>query len=39
MNYENASACIDCGECEKKCPQSLPIREQLKETHKTLAGK
>ena len=38
MKYENALACSECGECEKKCPQSLPIREQLKETHKTLAG-
>jgi len=38
MDFANASACTECGECEKKCPQSLPIREQLKETHKTLAG-
>ena len=36
--FENAAACTMCGECEKKCPQSLPIREQLKETHKILAG-
>ncbi|MDR2619391.1 MAG: aldo/keto reductase [Treponema sp.] len=36
--YENASKCVECGICETKCPQSLPIREQLKETHKTLAG-
>jgi predicted aldo/keto reductase-like oxidoreductase len=38
IQYENAAACIECGECEGKCPQSLPIREQLKETHKTLAS-
>jgi predicted aldo/keto reductase-like oxidoreductase len=38
MNYENASKCVECGICETKCPQSLPIREQLKETHKVLAG-
>ncbi|WP_418792026.1 aldo/keto reductase [Phosphitispora sp. TUW77] len=25
------SDCIDCGECEEKCPYSLPIREMLKE--------
>ena len=37
-NYNNASACNECGACESKCPQSIPIREQLKETHKTLAG-
>jgi predicted aldo/keto reductase-like oxidoreductase len=36
--YQNAAACKDCGACEKKCPQSLPIREQLKETHRVLAG-
>lgn len=25
-----ASACIDCGECEERCPYHLPIREMLK---------
>ena len=31
-----AAACIECGECEPQCPQDIPIREQLKETHATL---
>ena len=22
--------CIDCGECEKRCPYQLPIRERIK---------
>ena len=33
----DATKCIECGECETKCPQKLPIIKQLKETHSTLA--
>lgn len=33
-----ASACIECGDCESKCPQNLPIRELLKRAHKELSG-
>ncbi len=31
-----AEACIECGECEPKCPQDIPIREQLEEVRKAL---
>jgi len=34
-----ADACSDCGTCEEKCPQNLPIRRQLKEAHEALADK
>ena len=33
---QRASACVDCGECEEKCPQHIPIREELKKVHATL---
>jgi len=36
-NNLNAGACVECGECEPKCPQKLPIIEQLEETHSALA--
>ena len=32
----NASLCIGCGKCEQHCPQAIPIREELKNTAKTL---
>ena len=34
---KNALACTECGACEKKCPQKIKIREQLKESHRALA--
>jgi len=39
---QRASACTGCGECEEKCPQHIPIREELKKVHAVLyqgAGK
>jgi predicted aldo/keto reductase-like oxidoreductase len=31
-----ADQCIECGDCEEKCPQSLPIIESLKTAHEHL---
>ena len=31
-----ANACVQCGECEPKCPQNIPIIEQLAEVHAAL---
>ena len=33
---QNASNCVECGECEEKCPQQIEIIENLKDAHKTL---
>lgn len=34
-----ADKCIECGECEDKCPQQLPIIDTLKSAHKELLNK
>jgi predicted aldo/keto reductase-like oxidoreductase len=42
MNYymllkdgERASSCTECGDCEKLCPQMVPIQKTLKKVHET----
>jgi predicted aldo/keto reductase-like oxidoreductase len=35
-NQLQADACTECGLCEEKCPQHIPIREQLKQAHALL---
>ena len=37
-NTANASRCIQCGKCEKHCPQELPIREDLKKVSREMEG-
>jgi predicted aldo/keto reductase-like oxidoreductase len=32
----DATKCVECGVCEGKCPQKLPVIEQLKETHRVM---
>jgi predicted aldo/keto reductase-like oxidoreductase len=35
---QNAAQCIECGQCEEKCPQTIAIKNELKNAHKKLAG-
>ena len=33
-----AAQCVNCGKCEQHCPQSLPIRQLLREARHDLEG-
>jgi len=33
-----ATACVQCGECEPKCPQKIKTMDQFKKAHELLAG-
>ena len=35
-NSTGAGMCVQCGRCEKHCPQQIPIREKLKKAKKAL---
>ena len=37
-NSTAISNCIGCGKCEKHCPQSIPIRQELKNAARVLEG-
>ncbi len=37
-NSTAASNCVQCGKCEKHCPQHIPIREKLKDAQRELEG-
>jgi len=36
QDENKADKCVECGECEDKCPQGIPIIEELKNAHKAL---
>ncbi|MDR0539204.1 MAG: aldo/keto reductase [Spirochaetaceae bacterium] len=38
MAKQDASQCVECCQCEEKCPQHIKISEQLQTAHKKLKG-
>ena len=34
----DASLCVECGECEQKCPQGIAVVKELKHAHEKLKG-
>ncbi len=36
---ERADNCIECGECEEKCPQGVPVIQALKDAHLRLLNR
>ena len=38
-NKSHAGLCIGCGACEKRCPQHIAIRNELKEVRRRFGGK
>ena len=38
LKHGKASACVGCGQCEKACPQHLPIRQYLKDVAEKFEG-
>jgi hypothetical protein len=37
-DQERADNCAQCGECEEKCPQDIPIIDKLAEAHQVLSA-
>ncbi|HOM27175.1 MAG TPA: aldo/keto reductase [bacterium] len=35
---KKGDACIECGQCEEKCPQKIKIREEIKKIHKIFSS-